>query len=427
MPHILDSCQKPSTIALSRMDLNRPLIEAYGIPARETIALLGSVGLLDAFSWCRRFAELSDGQQARATIAAMLADSGQIIVIDNFLNGLDRLTAKAVAWTIARACRRAQRTLIVLTPHDDLDPFLCPDLIVRCNHTPTPVLQEPDEGAGTCPLLSQVSYRRGTINDWQALKHLHYAADDPATVHSYHALDLPGHDGPAAVALMSYPDLHSAARNIATDDAYKIAGSKRQAMKVNREVLKLSRLVVAPGLRGIGLTHLIIGALIDNLNCRWIECVTAMGRYSTFLERAGFREVPQQSHPIEAKLQEFAENERVPETHLIDPQKLIDWSESLSVRKRRDFRKLAWRYFHHFVIHRRTRKSPAKVVPGPNDPRWKDVWMLISRRLAERPAYYILGPLDEYKGGTNGRQRPLDSEPLIEYQSDNSRQPAESE
>lgn len=425
IPLIIDSCEKPATLAASIIDPDKPLIEAFGMNARATIRLLGTVGLLDAFAWCRRRHELSDGQQARAEIAGRLASPGDIIVLDDFLNGLDRITAKAVAWTIGRAVKTAGRTLIAVTPHDDLADYLNPDLIVRCNNSHVPDLETPDEFAGTCPLLATVRYRRGTIGDWKALKPLHYAAEDPATVHSYHALDLEAHPGPAAIAVMSYPDLHSAARNIATSDAYKIAGDKRQAMKVNREVLKLSRLVVAPGIRGIGLTHLMIAALIDNLNCRWIECVTAMGRYSNFLERAGFREVPQQSHPIEAKLQEFCENNKAPLDHLIDPEKLVHWSESLSVRRKREFRRLAWRYYHHFVIHRRTRKSPAKVVPAPNDPRWLEVWPLISRRLAERPAYYILGPIDELKDGSDGRQRPLDSQRTFGYDYESSGKTAE--
>lgn len=416
LPLIVGRLMKPSTIATSVAVPRTPLIDALpGTPERVT-RQLSCVGLADAFTWARTRDEISDGQQQRFDIAATLADEGKVGIFDNFTNGLDRLTAKAVAWTLQRAARKSGKTLIVLTPHDDILEHVQPDLHVQTAWGANPVLEWRDEYLAECPLFEEFTYERGTLQDWAALKPLHYAAGDPATVHTYHVLRHPSIKHPAAVAILSYPDLHSAARNLATDDAYRIGGNREQAMRLNREVLRMSRLVVAPEVRSIGLTGLLLGSILQNVNARYIECTTAMGKYSKFLERLGFREVPQTAHPTEAALLEFIENQRIQPNVLIDPEAFARLHETFTVRVGRKFRKVVWQYYHHFVVHRRTRKGVPKVIPGPNDPRWEEAFAMAARRAIDRPSYWIIGPLGNDPTCSTGHPVAQSERPIADRQ-----------
>lgn len=398
LPLINDRLLNPATLTYPTHDESKPLIDSLPLPPEKAVKLLSAVGVADAFSWCRLPSELSDGQHARFLVASHIASAQQVLIIDNFLNGLDRLTAAAVAWSIQKTIRSYKRTLIVLTPHADLQEHLQPNTAIRTSFGNAPLVTHHDQWLSESPILQAITYHRGTIQDWHSLSHLHYAAGDPATTHSYHVLRHPSLSHPAAVALLSYPDLHSAARNLATENAYKIGGSRTQAMKVNREVLKLSRIITTPELRTIGLTQLLIGSLIPTINARYLECTTAMGRYTGFLQRLGFTEVPQTAHPTEAALSEFMEVNQVPLQVLMDPVAFQGLSDSLSVRKGRELRKVVWNYYHHFVLHRRTRKPVPKVVPAPADPRWTEAYEIAAKRAVDRPAYFILGPLNPEPG-----------------------------
>lgn len=376
----------------------RPLIAQVSGDPLDASKRLSAVGLGDAFTWCRRPSELSDGQRARFELARWLASDAPVIVIDEWLATCDRVTARAVAWATGRALRAAPRPAIFITSHDDLIDDLGPGLHVRVGWSPEPTVTARVSTLPACSVLDELEYRRGDHDDWCQLRHLHYAAGEPATVHSYHVLTHPLIDHPAAVAILSYPDLHSAARNLATDNAYSIAGSRKAAQRLNREVLKLSRIVVTPELRGVGLAHRLILAALGSVDARYVESVTAMGRFSRFLERVGFREVPQTPAPVEAELQDWAVASRVPPTVLLESDGLADWLDGQSVRVQRTGRRLVWKHYHHFVLHRRTRKRPPARIPGPDHEGWPEAFDVAARRLFDRPQYYIAGPLDPHTG-----------------------------
>lgn len=376
-----------------------PIIETWpDVPAAEAARRLAAVGLGDPFTWARSIDQLSVGQRERFNLARLLQNPQGNLAIDEWLNGLDRTTARAVAWSTGRLLRRLGRGAIFVCCSDDVADDLCPDVHLRVGWSPDIEIRVREGDQAECSILEQLTYRRGDVRDWHRLRHLHYAAGDPATVHSYHVLQLPNSTEPAAVLIFSFPDLHSAARNLATHDAYRIAGDRRQAQRLNREILKLSRLVVTPELRGCGVAQRLIMASLEQISARYIECVTAMGKHSQFLARCGFREIIQGVSDVEAELLDWATQAQVPRTVLLDPRGLGEWIDSASVRVGRKGRRLVWLHYHHLVLHRRTRAERPRKVVGPSDPRWADALDLACRRLVERPSYWVMGPLDPMTG-----------------------------
>lgn len=371
------------------------LIDAWpDVPQSRVISVLASVGLADAFVWARTPAELSTGQRARFRVAQLLMQKTPMLVIDEFCNELDRVTAKAVAWSATRAVRKAGRSAIFATSIDDVAEAVSADVHIRLGWSPQPEVLWRDSRPSECPLLGELVSERGDFADWNALKPLHYAAGDPSTVHSVHVLRHPDLDQPAAVAVLSYPDLHSAARNLVTRDEYAIRGSADRARRLNREVLKFTRIVVTPELRSCGLTKPLLMGAIERTNARYYECVTAMGKYSKFLAALGFVEVPSETPGVEAEVLDWAERSKVPDDVLLHWDRFAEWVNGLSVRGRRDARRLVWLYYHQFVLHRRTRRGKPKVVPGPQHPEWPEAFALVARRCRERPSYWVLGPVE---------------------------------
>lgn len=379
------------------VDKEKPIIDLFGADSKG-IRAIAAVGLADASTFGRTIEQLSVGQRARAELGLALLDERSIIVVDEYLAHLDRPTAKAVAWASQRAIRRFGKTAVFVTAHDDLIEYLQPDFHFVAGWSDSTQVTEREVVDGRCDLLESCKIERGTSADWLALKPLHYAAGNPATTHSVWTARHPEIAGPAGVVVVSYPDLHSAARNLATESKYQNVQDRRVANVLNREVAKISRIVICPQLRGIGLAGQMIEYVVSKIGVRYVECVTSMSRWSRFLERVGFREIPQTSHPVEAELMDWATRERPPAAAHLDGDELLKWIDCLSVRKRRIGRRLVWAHYFHFVLHRRTKGQRPKNVPNPDDPRWIDAGDLAARRLVERPAYWIIGPIDPITG-----------------------------
>ena len=89
----------------------------------------------------------------------------------------------------------------------------------------------------------------------------------------------------AAVAVLSYPTVNSAARDRALGmTAWPPA---RKLALANRDVRTISRVVVHPQFRGIGLASHLVRTICDQCPTRWVEAYAVMGRVHPFFEKGG--------------------------------------------------------------------------------------------------------------------------------------------
>lgn len=110
---------------------DKPLIDQIGGESMaEAIRLLSIAGLSDAYLYIRKPSELSDGQRYRFRLAKLVEENADVWVADEFGAVLDRVTAKIVAWNLAKVARSLGKTLIVATTHTDLRDELAPSLAI---------------------------------------------------------------------------------------------------------------------------------------------------------------------------------------------------------------------------------------------------------------------------------------------------------
>lgn len=174
---------------------------------------------------------------------------------------------------------------------------------------------------------------RGTPQDYRALERFHYRPRRPATwaavwvvryeeTHLEGARDDKKHAGaerrelrdqsaapdcsqsmpqnvtPAlprvvAVAVLSYPTVNSTAR----DRALALANlpAKRKLAFVNRHVRTISRVVVHPQFRSLGLASRLVSCVCAHCPTRFVEAFAVMGRVHPFFEKGG---MPRQEPPV---------------------------------------------------------------------------------------------------------------------------------
>ncbi|MGV1754848.1 ATP-binding cassette domain-containing protein [Agrobacterium sp. CG674] len=116
---------------LNKIELEeRPVVELLGATTNEALDLLAKAGISDAWIYIRKPSELSDGQRYRLKLAILMASDADVWIADEFGAVLDRVTARVVAFSMQKVARRAGKTFMPATTHDDMVAELAPDLTI---------------------------------------------------------------------------------------------------------------------------------------------------------------------------------------------------------------------------------------------------------------------------------------------------------
>lgn len=109
-----------------------PIIDEIGagLDFNDVTGALASVGLGSVPSWLRPFHVLSMGEQFRAGMARLLIEQPKELIIDEFTSVIDRQIAQVGASAFAKAWRRTDGKVIVLSCHYDIVDWLCPDWVL---------------------------------------------------------------------------------------------------------------------------------------------------------------------------------------------------------------------------------------------------------------------------------------------------------
>jgi GNAT superfamily N-acetyltransferase len=137
-----------------------------------------------------------------------------------------------------------------------------------------------------------IRIERAGIADYDALARFHYRSGRPATVvRILRAID-PVDETLCAVLVISMPTIDGAWRRLAWPGHYDQQRiGKRQALaRINAELRTISRVIVEPRYRALGIARRLVRAYLDNPLTPATEAVAAMGIACPFFRRAGMTE-----------------------------------------------------------------------------------------------------------------------------------------
>ncbi|MFT4413202.1 ATP-binding cassette domain-containing protein [Fredinandcohnia humi] len=306
------------------IDPESTIIDGVGRNIDEALYFLSLVGLNDAFIFLRKYKELSDGQKYRFQLAKLLESNADSWFIDEFCALLDRETARVVSFNIQKMARKFNKTLVVATTHNDLLQDLYPSIVVTKgieNDVKIERFQIPAECQ--CSLIKDLVLEEGTLDDYKVLARFHYrdariAVPDKIYKFTNSRKEVVG------VIVYVYPFLALAGRNQVTD-RYKKATSE-VAKLLNKEVSMISRVVLHPKYRGIGLGAKMIRDTLNLTGKRYVEALTVMGRFNPFNEKAGLRKV------------EYKQNDRYKGVR--NQLKLLGWDFTMASSRQYNLEKL---------------------------------------------------------------------------------------
>ena len=258
-----------------------PIIETVGKNTTEALELLSKVGLNDAFLFLRQYNQLSDGQKHRYQIARLAETGKRWWLLDEFCSVLDRDTAKIVAFNLQRLARKHGATVVCATTHEDLTADLSPNVHVRKRFgKEININYFQNAAAHECSLTHEMRVEQGTFADYKALSQFHYRSGHCAAPRKIFALkrgtELCG------VIVYAYPNPFCFGRK----QVWK--GTLKQLMQ---DVSVVSRVVVHPKYRGIGLGEKLVQETLALAGTPFVEAVAVMARYNPFFEKAGMQRV----------------------------------------------------------------------------------------------------------------------------------------
>jgi ABC-type lipoprotein export system ATPase subunit len=265
------------------IDKKRPLIDTIGKNVNEGLELLSRVGLNDAYLFVRRYYELSDGQKYRYRLAKLIESEAQFWIADEFGSTLDRDTAKIVAFNAQKIARQERKGLIVATCNRDLFDDLGPSVyIVKDFGQRVQVHYLSSPAPAQCSLVSEMKVTEGTIEDYKKLSHFHYRSSYLVAPKKIFALKRKNET--IGVIVYASPPAICFGRS-------KYFGRPLKVDEVNEKLLIISRVIIHPKYRTIGLGVKLVKETLPLAGSPYVEAVAVMARYNPFFEKAGMKKV----------------------------------------------------------------------------------------------------------------------------------------
>jgi ABC-type ATPase with predicted acetyltransferase domain len=288
----LEKDLQPETINLNNVNIepSKSLIDTAGKNFHEGLTLLSRVGLNDAFLFVRRYSQLSDGQKYRYRLAKVIESDKNYWFADEFCSTLDRDTAKIVAFNIQKIAREEGRAVFAATTHTDLFQDLKPSIHIHKRFgKEIEVHYYPNRLNKECSLVKEMRIEEGTKADYKKLAHFHYRDSRVFAHHKIFTMKR-GDETVGAIVYGSPP--------LAVTGRRKAIGKNLTIQEINRDIIRISRVVIHPKYRTIGLGAKIVAETLPLAGKPYVETIAVMAKYNPFFEKAGMTKIAEtQSNP----------------------------------------------------------------------------------------------------------------------------------
>jgi hypothetical protein len=179
-----------------------------------------------------------------------------------------------------------------------------------------------------CSVDKHLQIVPGCLGDYKRLAHLHYRDSRPGPVASVFTLKSDGtlrdvHPSEVVgvvVYSMASPVLEM--RNVATDHFFAGLDRDTQLALINKNVRRISRVIIEPRFRGLGLASRLVRETMPRMNVPLIEAVAVMGLVNPFFEKAGMTAYPSKRPARTVQLIEAFSLLGIEAEQLIEPRKV---------------------------------------------------------------------------------------------------------
>jgi hypothetical protein len=225
-----------------------------------------------------------------------------------------------------------------------------------------------------CTVIKRVRIIEGSLADYKSLSHFHYRDCRLGPFEKIFTAKL--NNETAGVIVYSMPMPCCRLRNVATGNHFTGLDRRSLVALVNKTVRTISRVIVEPRFRSLGLAVRLVRETMPLMNVPMIEALAVMGRANPFFEKAGMKAytAPQSVQCVQMKeaFNLIGLDERV----AVDAQAAQQYIEGLSQGKR-------------MFIKRQMKRFLAGYGKRKNMPPGLERTRFVLSKLTDRPVYYI--------------------------------------
>jgi GNAT superfamily N-acetyltransferase len=221
----------------------------------------------------------------------MIESQAQFWIMDEFAATLDRDTAKIVAYNLQKLARQQGKTVLAATTHTDLFEDLHPSVHIHKRFgKEITVSYYPNKPAKECSLIREMCIEEGTTEDWRKLAAFHYRSHKIAGPRKIFCLKR----GEELCGVIVY------AHPPPTCFGRRLVLPKMSMNELNEKLSIISRVVVHPKYRTIGLGSKLVKETLPLAGTPYVEMPAVMAKYNPFAEKAGMQKIAEQPPPREA-------------------------------------------------------------------------------------------------------------------------------
>ena len=228
----------------------------------------------------------------------------------------------------------------------------------------------------SCSVCKNLQIVPGCLDGYKRLSCYHYRGGHPGPASAIFVMKRTGCKTPVGVIVYSNAPAVLELRNIATGHIFAGLDSKTQLSLINANIRRISRVIIEPRYRGLGLASRLVRETMPLVNVPIVEALAVMGWINPFFERAGMKAYKAKPPAASVQFIEALSFIGIEQAELLDPElvqhkfdRLGDCQVQFIEQQVRQFLK----------SHGRRRDMP----PGIERTRY------ILTKLTARPVYYI--------------------------------------
>jgi len=169
-----------------------------------------------------------------------------------------------------------------------------------------------------CSVTKRIEIISGSLDDYSKLACYHYRDSRLTAYAAIFAMRFG--DETIGVIVYAMPNAGLELRNIATDNLFAGFDRRTQLALINNNIRRISRVILEPRFRGLGLATRLVRETMPKMNVLIIEALAVMGVVNPFFEKAGMTAYTANMPARCVKLTEAFSRVGVEEDELIDPQ-----------------------------------------------------------------------------------------------------------
>lgn len=241
-------------------------------------------------------------------------------------------------------------------------------------------------------LIENLFLEDGCLDDYVSLSSFHYRPGKPGTVISVYRyvhraptvvgrfLQRGNQETLAGVLTLSMPHAGCVMRDYATTQRYRGIDLTAGMIMLNREFRTISRVIIHPNYRGLGLAVNLVRHVLDNAKTVFTEALAVMGKAHPFFERAGMIRYDRPIRPEHARLHDALDRIGVEPSMLAARDDMAKRIGALSEADRRWIER-ELRQWHRATCMKRSHPTD-RVSLG-------ELFLAARDQLLVRPVYYL--------------------------------------